>query len=79
MPILYAITAGIVVSAVGLAWGLMMLASPTLFARISSVDWMADIVEDFARRAPWEIRLAGGFITALFGWILIVLILTLLR
>ncbi len=79
MPILYVVAIGVVVSVLGLAWGVMMLSSPRLFARISRVDWMADIVDDFARRSPWEIRLVGFIVAAVSAWILVVLIQVLLR
>jgi hypothetical protein len=64
---------GLVVSAVGLGWGLIMLLNPRKFAEITRVDWLPDVFDVRRKGIRLELRIVGFLMTAFALWFLIVL------
>lgn len=59
------ITFGIVITALVLAWGLLMALNPTRFWDLARVDWNADVIDTHDRHKRRLVTIAGWIITAL--------------
>jgi hypothetical protein len=65
---------GLVLSVVGLAWGLIMLLNPRKFAEITRVDWLPDVFDVRRKGIRLELRIIGLLMTAIALWFLILLV-----
>ncbi len=67
---------GFLISAVGLAWGLIMLINPRKFAEITRVDWLPDVFDVRRKGVRLELRIVGLLMTALAIWFVIMLVMS---
>lgn len=56
---------GTIITALTLAWGLLMALNPTRFWDLAKVDWNADVIDTHDRRKRHLVRIAGWIITGM--------------
>ena len=71
------ITFGIIISALVLAWGLLMALNPTRFWDLAKVDWNADVIDTHNHHKRRLVQIAGCIITVLSTAMILGLILLL--